>query len=336
MKGGPRSKFTRARSCAMQSIQPGRLPDCFFKKSEDTAPSWNWHLAQLNDNQIPNSIYNYGSIWGDLVQGLVNVLIEHHPTIGDIITNKYSKVMWNKSPKQDIYQPLLYLTHLTFWLPFWTQHLSSKKIDPQKPVLNRLPEKSGPQGGKISENIVSPYPLMIHNCPYYGDTRILYFQRLWYGDTICSYPLLLIISGYYPLIWGYDSYRFISIHIAIMDVHPQFQTQSLEQLQTIVAPIRWSFCGSMARLDAAINGHFRYTLVEWQELEKTHRKLKQTGVVKMMINMINSNKPSVFQGDISFSLKNWSSLTEAIFFRLWMIPPNPSDIVTSLSCRNLT
>ena len=56
--------------------------------------------------------------------------------------------------------------------------------------------------------------------------------------------------------------RFISIHIAIMDVHPQFQTQSLEQLQTIVAPIRWSFCGSMARLDAAINGHFRYTLVE--------------------------------------------------------------------------
>jgi hypothetical protein len=29
-------------------------------------------------------------------------------------------------------------------------------------------------------------------------------------------------------------------------------------------------------------------------------------------------------------------LTEAIFFRLWMIPPNPSDIVTSLSCRNLT
>jgi len=28
-------------------------------------------------------------------QGLVNVLIEHHPTIGDIITNKYLKVMFN-------------------------------------------------------------------------------------------------------------------------------------------------------------------------------------------------------------------------------------------------
>ena len=167
---------------------------------------------------------------------------EHHPTIGDIITNKYSKVMWNKSPKQDIYQPLLYLT--AFWLPFWTQHLSSKKIDPQN-VRNRLPEKSGPQGGKISENIVSPYPLMIHNCPYYD------FQRLWYGDTICSYPLL-IISGYYPLIWGYDSYRFI---LQLWTSIPSFT----------VAPIRWSFCGSMARLDAAINGHFRYTLVEWQE-----------------------------------------------------------------------
>ena len=31
-------------------------------------------------------------------QGLVNVLIEHHPTIGDIITNKYLKVMF-KIPK---------------------------------------------------------------------------------------------------------------------------------------------------------------------------------------------------------------------------------------------
>ena len=32
------------------------------------------------------------------IQGLVNVPIEHHPTIGDIITNKYLKVMF-KIPK---------------------------------------------------------------------------------------------------------------------------------------------------------------------------------------------------------------------------------------------
>ena len=249
MKGGPRSKFTRARSCAMQSIQPGRLPDCFFKKVWIQHPvgTDTWPNSMITKFQIPNSIYNYGSIWGDLVQGLVNVLIEHHPTIGDIITNKYSKVMWNKSPKQDIYQPLLYLTHLTFWLPFWTQHLSSKKIDPQKPVLNRLPEKSGPQGGKISENIVSPYPLMIHNCPYYGDTRILYFQRLWYGDTICSYPLLLIISGYYPLIWGYDSYRFI---LQLWTSIPSFK------------PSHWNNSKPLSHLSA---GHFVAAWHVWMQ-----------------------------------------------------------------------
>jgi hypothetical protein len=34
----------------------------------------------------------------NIEQGLVNVLVEHHPTIGDIITNKYLKVMF-KIPK---------------------------------------------------------------------------------------------------------------------------------------------------------------------------------------------------------------------------------------------
>ena len=46
------------------------------------------------------------------LQGLVNVLIEHHPTIGDIITNKYVFKWCSKSPKQDIYQPLQNLTSL--------------------------------------------------------------------------------------------------------------------------------------------------------------------------------------------------------------------------------
>ena len=37
--------------------------------------------------------------WMKHGQGLVNVLIEHHPTIGDIISNRYLKVMF-KIPKK--------------------------------------------------------------------------------------------------------------------------------------------------------------------------------------------------------------------------------------------
>ena len=65
---------------------------------------------------------NNGSGWGSLEeniflclkhahcycwieQGLVNVLIEHHPTIGDIITNKYLKVMLQISKTGDLPTP---------------------------------------------------------------------------------------------------------------------------------------------------------------------------------------------------------------------------------------
>ena len=37
--------------------------------------------------------------FGFLSQGLVNVPIEHHPTVEDIISNRYLKVMRNQSPK---------------------------------------------------------------------------------------------------------------------------------------------------------------------------------------------------------------------------------------------
>ena len=47
-------------------------------------------------------------------QGLVNVLIEHHPNIGDIVSNKYLKVMETKSPKWDIYHTLFHLQHMRF------------------------------------------------------------------------------------------------------------------------------------------------------------------------------------------------------------------------------
>ena len=37
------------------------------------------------------------TIWTE--QGLVNVLIEHHPTTGDIITHRYMKVMFKITKK---------------------------------------------------------------------------------------------------------------------------------------------------------------------------------------------------------------------------------------------
>ena len=42
------------------------------------------------------------------VQGLVNVPIEHHPTIGDIISDRYLKVMFKIPNSRDIYQPLIF------------------------------------------------------------------------------------------------------------------------------------------------------------------------------------------------------------------------------------
>ena len=51
--------------------------------------------------------HNLPPCHSNVPQGLVNVPIEHHPSIGDIISNRYLKVMWNKSPKRDIYQPLI-------------------------------------------------------------------------------------------------------------------------------------------------------------------------------------------------------------------------------------
>ena len=59
------------------------------------------------------------SKWGNRMHGSVNVLIEHHPTIGDIITNKYLKVMF-KIPKQDIYQPLEW-NRWMYWIDQWNR-----------------------------------------------------------------------------------------------------------------------------------------------------------------------------------------------------------------------
>ena len=51
----------------------------------------------------------WDTIFGELLQGLVTVLIGHYPTIGDIISNKYLKVVFQNLQKWDIYQALYWL-----------------------------------------------------------------------------------------------------------------------------------------------------------------------------------------------------------------------------------
>ena len=42
-----------------------------------------------------------------VMQGLVNVLIEHHPNIGDIISNRYLKVMLQKNKMGHLPNPAM-------------------------------------------------------------------------------------------------------------------------------------------------------------------------------------------------------------------------------------
>jgi hypothetical protein len=74
MKGGPRSKFTRARSCAMQSIQPGRLPDCFFKKVWIQHPvgTDTWPNSMITKFQIPNSKFHL-QLWFNMRRSCTGV-----------------------------------------------------------------------------------------------------------------------------------------------------------------------------------------------------------------------------------------------------------------------
>jgi len=53
--------------------------------------------------QTYNNIYEYSN-W--IQQGLVNVLIEYHPNIGNIISNRYLKVMFKIPKSWHIYQTL--------------------------------------------------------------------------------------------------------------------------------------------------------------------------------------------------------------------------------------
>jgi hypothetical protein len=62
---------------------------------------------------------------------LVNVLIEHHPTTGNIISNKQIlfQVIFKVPLKQDIYRPLLYL-HLEAKSPAY-----NAKVDETHPSV---------------------------------------------------------------------------------------------------------------------------------------------------------------------------------------------------------
>ena len=58
-------------------------------------------IPTINEKLVVYDIATYPMYLqnGHLLQGLVNVQIKHHPTIGDIISNKYLKVM-SKIPKR--------------------------------------------------------------------------------------------------------------------------------------------------------------------------------------------------------------------------------------------
>ena len=66
---------------------------------------WWCYLAILNYQRVTPPKKNESFAGCD--QGLINVQIKHHPTIGDIISNKYLKVMSEILNSWDIYQPVV-------------------------------------------------------------------------------------------------------------------------------------------------------------------------------------------------------------------------------------
>ena len=88
---------------ALMKLRPGRPRSncsiCFWMAAsftgghfwsfwEGEVPGWSFHLCQKVGKQ-----------------GLVNVLIEHHPNLGDIISNRYVFKWCSNSPKWNIYIP---------------------------------------------------------------------------------------------------------------------------------------------------------------------------------------------------------------------------------------
>ena len=51
----------------------------------------------------------WGMVSSEFMQGLVNVPIEHHPSIGDIISNRYLKVMFKIPQKGHLPTPVMTL-----------------------------------------------------------------------------------------------------------------------------------------------------------------------------------------------------------------------------------
>ena len=68
-------------------LMPKLQPDFWHLLGPKVINQWNWVYPIFRPKHIVD------------IQGLVNVPIEHHPTIGDVISNRYLKVMF-KIPKK--------------------------------------------------------------------------------------------------------------------------------------------------------------------------------------------------------------------------------------------
>ena len=79
---------------------------------------WPFSIAMVNIGKL--------SSMEPPMQGLVNVLVEHHPIIGNIISNRYLVWWCSKSPKMDIYQPLPYVLCVS-------AHVSNRSSGPGSP-----------------------------------------------------------------------------------------------------------------------------------------------------------------------------------------------------------
>ena len=85
--------------------------NCFFGVSINGGSLWQSNITTENHHFFEvNQVYMAISIAMLVYQRVLFggwYPIKHHPTIGDTISNRYVKVMWNKSPKRDIYKPHL-------------------------------------------------------------------------------------------------------------------------------------------------------------------------------------------------------------------------------------
>ena len=102
--GTPRSTAWRARS--------RKWPTCQRKRKSLSLSQRNWGT---------------GDFWPSILRGWDWCPNEkNHPTIGDNISDRYFNLMWNKSPKRDICQPLIMINVGKQWWTIWERTVCKK------------------------------------------------------------------------------------------------------------------------------------------------------------------------------------------------------------------